>query len=181
MKDTSTATLLSLAHLNGAENKTRLKFTKVSDIEETEIKWFWKGEIPLGNVTLIDGDSGVVKTSLLCNIAAVVSRGGFFPGTKKPCKQGRVIFLTGEDGISDTIKSRLRLSGADESRVEILEEMVEDEYFNVHQHLKELEAEMIKMCDVALLIIDPITSFMGASSDTNQVGVVRPVLSSILV
>ena len=179
MKKNSTATLVRPLHLNGAETKTRLKFTKVSDIEETEIKWLWKGEIPLGKLTLIAGESGVGKTSLLCAISAVVSRGGYFPGTKEPCKQGRVIFLTGEDGISDTIKSRLRLSGANESRVEILEEMVEDEYFNVHKHLKELEAEMTKMGDASLLIIDPITSFMGTSSDTNQVGVVRPVLSRL--
>ena len=162
---------------------SRLTFTKASDITETEIKWLWDGVIPDGKLTLIAGASGVGKTSVLCNIMATVSRGGTFPGQKQPCRRGRVIFLTGEDGISDTIVSRLRLSCADMTNVEILAENVgkRDDHFNVHEHLGELEAEIQKMGDVALVIIDPITTFMGIDADTNQVGVVRPVCTKLKV
>ena len=165
---------------NGA---SRLTFTKACDITETEIKWLWDGVIPDGKLSLLAGASGVGKTSLLCNFTATVSRGGIFPGSRVPCRRGRVIFLTGEDGISDTIISRLRLSGADMSNVEILAENVgkRDEHFNVHEHLLELEADIKNMGDVALIIIDPITTFMGINADTNQVGVVRPVCTKLKV
>ena len=162
---------------------SRLTFTKASDITETNVQWLWDGVLPDAKLTLLAGASGVGKPSLLCNFAATVLRGGIFPGEREPCRKGRVIFLTGEDGISDTIVSRLRLSGADMDNVEILSENVgkRDEHFNVHDHLLELEAEIKKMGDVALLIIDPITTFMGINADTNQVGVVRPVCTRLKV
>jgi len=162
---------------------SRLTFTKASNITETNVQWLWDGVIADGKLNLLAGKSGVGKTSLLCNFAATVSRGGVFPGQKQPCRKGRVIFLTGEDGISDTIVSRLRLSCAEMSNVEILSENVgkRDEHFNVHEHLGELESEVHQMGDVALIIIDPITTFMGINADTNQVGVVRPVCTKLKV
>ena len=170
--------------LNGTQENgvSRLNFRKASDIEETEIKWLWEDMIPAGQLSLIAGESGVGKTSLLCNFAAVVSRGGCFPGAKQPCRKSQVIFLTGEDGISDTIISRLRLSDAYMDNVQILDANVgEKDYFNVHEHLSELEAAISNMDEVGLIIIDPITAFMGANADTNQVGVVRPVATKLKI
>ena len=59
-------------------------------------------------------NEGAGKTYRMCYMAACVSNGRQFcnqiPYRDNP---GRVIYLTAEDGIGDTIKKRLRICGAD--------------------------------------------------------------------
>lgn len=56
-------------------NETNLKIINMSDVESKEISWLWYPFIPYGKLTIIQGDPGEGKTTLVLNIAAVLSKG----------------------------------------------------------------------------------------------------------
>ena len=57
------------------ENKTELKLIQMSEIETEEISWLWFPFIPYGKLTIIQGDPGDGKTTMVLNLAAKLSRG----------------------------------------------------------------------------------------------------------
>jgi predicted ATP-dependent serine protease len=38
------------------------------------LRWLWPGRIPAGKLTVLDGDPGLGKSTLLCELAARISR-----------------------------------------------------------------------------------------------------------
>ena len=57
------------------EQKTELKLIKMSEVQSQEIEWLWFPFIPYGKLTIIQGDPGDGKTTLVLNIAAKLSKG----------------------------------------------------------------------------------------------------------
>src|ERR1700730_2208443 len=91
----------------------------LSDIAAQEVRWLWQKRIPLGKITILDGDPGMGKSLLAINIAARVSTGQPMPdGT--PGTQGGVILIAPEDGAGDTLRPRLEAAGGDPSQVLLL-------------------------------------------------------------
>ena len=85
-------------------------YSRRSEIHQ--IEWLWQGRIPLGKITILEGDPGVGKSLIALNIAACVSAGHPMPdGT--PGIEGGVILIAPEDGAADTIKPRLEAVGGD--------------------------------------------------------------------
>ncbi len=84
------------------------------------VDWIWPGRLARGKYSLLAGEPGITKTSLAIDVTARISCGRPMPdGALVP--QGRVLFLTAEDGIADTIRPRLDAMGGDQSRVAVLE------------------------------------------------------------
>lgn len=52
-----------------------LKIIEMSEVESKEISWLWYPFIPYGKLTIIQGDPGDGKTTLVLNIAAALSKG----------------------------------------------------------------------------------------------------------
>ena len=59
------------------ENKTELKMIKMSDVQSQTVDWLWYPFIPYGKLTIIQGDPGDGKTTLILNIAARLSKGEY--------------------------------------------------------------------------------------------------------
>lgn len=55
--------------------KVELKIIEMSEVESKEISWLWYPFIPYGKLTIIQGDPGDGKTTLVLNIAAALSKG----------------------------------------------------------------------------------------------------------
>lgn len=55
--------------------KTELKMIRMSEVESQEVKWLWYPFIPYGKLTIIQGDPGDGKTTLVLNIAAKTGTG----------------------------------------------------------------------------------------------------------
>ena len=51
-----------------------LKIINMQDVEATEVKWLWYPYIPYGKITIIQGDPGEGKTTLVLNLAALLTR-----------------------------------------------------------------------------------------------------------
>ena len=54
---------------------TDLKLINMSDIEVEEIEWLWYPYIPYGKVTIVHGDAGEGKTTMILQLAALFSQG----------------------------------------------------------------------------------------------------------
>lgn len=93
---------------------------RLETVTPEKVKWLWPGRIPLGKITLLDGDPGLGKSLSTIDIAARVTRGGIMPDGYR-CEQGGVVLLTLEDGLADTIVPRLEVAGGNKSRVVALQ------------------------------------------------------------
>ena len=93
-----------------------------SNVTETSVDWLWYPYIPFGKISLIQGDPGCGKSTLMMNIISAVTNGSTAPDGRKLKKPMHVIYQCSEDGLSDTIKPRLLAAGADCSHVAYLDE-----------------------------------------------------------
>ena len=104
------------------EQKTELKLIKMSDVQSQEIEWLWFPFIPYGKLTIIQGDPGDGKTTLVLNIAAKLSKGERLDENMNIAEPVNVIYQTAEDGLADTVKPRLELAGANCERIAVIDE-----------------------------------------------------------
>lgn len=144
--------------------------TRVRDIEERPIDWLWQGYVARGKGTLFAGDPGLGKSLVSTTSAAIVSTGGQWPdGT--PCPAGDALILSAEDDAADTIKPRLIAAGADVDRVHIIDPIVTSVSHETGEKrtrllsLKDdaglLAERLVEHPQAALLIIDPVSAFLG--------------------
>ena len=88
-------------------------FTLYSDVEATAVRWLWYPFIAVGKITLLQGDPGDGKSTMMMNLIAELSKGGTMPDGKSIGMPQKVIYQCSEDDASDTIKPRLETCGAD--------------------------------------------------------------------
>src|SRR4051812_46821539 len=93
-------------------------WSSLSDVEPEPVRWLWEGRIPIGKVTLLDGEPGVGKSMLALDLAARVSNGTAMPLSKtRPAGPADVIIFSGDDGLADTVLPRLKAADADLARI----------------------------------------------------------------
>ena len=98
--------------------------TLYSEVEASPIHWLWYPYIAIGKITLLQGDPGNGKSTMMMNLIAEITTGGAFPDGKPLEQPQRVIYQCSEDGVADTIKPRLEEQGADCSEVAFINEEV---------------------------------------------------------
>jgi hypothetical protein len=87
------------------------------------VRWLWQGRIPLGKLTIVDGDPDLGKSLVFGgDLVARVTTGGNMPdGTPGLGRPAGVVLLSAEDDAADTIRPRLDAAGADNSRVLVID------------------------------------------------------------
>lgn len=152
----------------------------MTDVQAKQVEWLWNGRFALGKVSVVAGNGGLGKSTILCDLAARTSTGADWPdGSANSCK-GSVLILAAEDAADDTIKPRLAAAGADMSKVFSISAVRESENgirrsFNLQADLARLEKEIQKIGDVRLVIVDPVSSYLG-KVDSHKNADVRSVL-----
>ena len=104
--------------------RTELQMIKMSEIQSQEVAWLWYPFIPYGKLTIVQGDPGDGKTTLVLNIAAKLSRGEGIDSEMKLTEPLAVIYQSAEDGLADTVKPRLEAAGADCENISVIDESV---------------------------------------------------------
>ena len=94
----------------------------MSEIETEEISWLWFPFIPYGKLTIIQGDPGDGKTTMVLNLAAKLTKGETLDEGMDCGEPVNVIYQTAEDGLADTVKPRLESAGADCTRIMVIDE-----------------------------------------------------------
>ena len=154
--------------------KKELKLISMSEIQTEEVKWIWRPYIPLGKVTIVQGDPGEGKTTLILAIIAALTKGEALPESDEVLEPMNVIYQTAEDGLADTIKPRLVATGADCTRVLVIDESKQELTLcdeRLEQGIQETGAKLI--------VIDPIQAYLGNEVDMHRANEVRPVLKRV--
>jgi putative DNA primase/helicase len=156
-----------------------------SDIKPEALRWLWPGRIPLRKITLLVGDPGLGKSLLTIDIASRVTRGQPSPDGAV-CESGAVIMASAEDDPADTIRPRLDAANADAPRVHLLEGVrviqnngsASERPFHLEMGIAALEQTLLRMSDVRLIVIDPISAYLG-NTDSNSNAEIRGLLSPL--
>jgi hypothetical protein len=126
------------------------------------VSWVWPGRIPLGKVTVLDGDPGFGKSTIALDIAARVSTGSPMPDGA-PGIDGGVLILNAEDGPADTIVPRLKAAGANLERTKILQTVPSgsgERQPDIPADIAAIEAAAVSV-GAKLIIVDPLMAFLA--------------------
>ena len=172
--------------LDNRRNEPNLKLINMEQVEIEKIDWLLYPFIPFGKVTIVQGDPGEGKTTMVLQIIAKLTKGeAVLPSDSDESaleektmalEPVNVIYQTAEDGLGDTIKPRLLSAGADCSRVMVIDDN--------NQALTMMDArleEAIIKTKVRLVVLDPIQGFLGAAVDMHRANEIRPLMKRIAV
>ena len=172
--------------MDNRRNEPNLKLINMEQVEIEKIDWLLYPFIPFGKVTIVQGDPGEGKTTMVLQIIAKLTKGeAVLPsGSDEPALEGKtmalepvnVIYQTAEDGLGDTIKPRLLSAGADCSRVMVIDDN--------DQALTMMDArleEAIIQTKARLVVLDPIQGFLGTDVDMRRANEIRPLMKRVAV
>lgn len=150
-----------------------LKFTRMNEVARKKLEWFWQNRIPSGKLTTLAGDPDQGKSLITLYLASVLSVGGTFFGDDTPIEPGETLFLAAEDDVADTLAPRLDAAGADLSKIiQVTSAMVIDgPGKTLRERQVQLDVDVVKIYKmirnnpkIKLIIIDPISSFLGLAN-----------------
>ena len=199
---------MNMNEKNKIENcriEPKLKLINMDSVEVEQVEWLLYPFIPYGKVTIIQGDPGEGKTTMVLQIIAKLTRGEpILPVTDTTkTKEKRsdevdsenedldaednmqeqssvspvnVIYQTAEDGLGDTIKPRLLAAGADCSKVLVIDDS--DQPLTMADVRLE---EAIVQTKAKMVVLDPIQGFLGADVDMHRANEIRPLMKRIAV
>jgi hypothetical protein len=166
----------------------RAHVVTLSDVEVEAVRWLWPGRIPYGKLTVLEGDPGLGKSQLTLALAAAVTTGGALPG----CEGGdavagepaSVLLLTGEDGLSDTVRPRLEAASGDPSRVHVLQGVPDPDrpgQFRFPSLPDDATHLLLEIRDrgVRLVIVDTLTTYLGGEYNSFKDADVRRALAPL--
>ena len=172
--------------MDNRRDEPNLKLINMEQVEVEKIDWLLYPFIPFGKVTIVQGDPGEGKTTMVLQIIAKLTKGeAVLPsGSDEPALEAKtvdlepvnVIYQTAEDGLGDTIKPRLLSAGADCSRVMVIDD--NDQALTMMD--ARLEEAIIKT-KARLVVLDPIQGFLGAAVDMHRANEIRPLMKRIAV
>ncbi len=170
---------------------------RLSDVLAHEVEWQWPGVTALGKLTLFSGNPGVGKTWLALDIIARLTTGRPFPLQANPPNVDRkfpkgellvggsirrnALFISAEDADEDTVKPRIELLGGDSTRIHTLDFIFENRNrrtLSLADHINYLDKWLFSEPMVELVVIDPLTAFLG-KTDSHKNADVRAVLEPL--
>lgn len=165
-----------------AKDMWRANAVPASAIQPQAIRWAWPGWLALGKLTILAGAGGTGKTTLTIGLAATMTSAGRWPDGE-PCRERRsVVIWSSEDDPADTIVPRLIAAGADLGRVYILQGRInglgEVEPFDPARDMDLLAAELERIGDVGMVMLDPIVS--AVAGDMHRANDVRRALQGLV-
>ena len=160
-----------------------LASVNAADVEIEDYDWVWPGRFALKKIGLIVGLPDEGKGLVFSDIAARITRGDLWPCGEGQAPLGNIIMLSAEDDVSDTIVPRLLAAGADHKRIEIISMMREagtERMFSLISDLNALRQKIIEIGNVLMIMIDPITAYLGVGKvDSFRATDVRAILSPL--
>ena len=141
-----------------------LEIVRASDIEPKEVKWLWYPYIPFGKVTLLQGDPGDGKSKFMLSLAALLSKGEALPFSDEEEREPiTIIYQTTEDDADDTVVPRFNSAGGNGDNLIFIKEDMKSLSFGDNRI-----REAIEKYNAKLLILDPMSSYIGESCSMNN-------------
>jgi hypothetical protein len=147
------------------EEPVELAVTCLSDIRPQPIHWLIDEHVPLGKMTLLAGDGGDGKSSIMLSTAANVTRGRPCWGLDyQPPPVSDVLLIGCEDDYADTVVPRLLSAGADLHRIHKVDGVRtaggKVAPFSL-AHYQAMDQSLKANPEIRLVVIDPAGAFIG--------------------
>ena len=159
----------------------------MSSIEPRAVKWLWKNRIPNGKLVSLSGNPGLGKTLVLIDIASRVTTGASWPDGCPGGEPGGVVICSAEDDPHDTLRPRFDAAGADVSRINLVESVVQmdaktkrrsERLIDLQRDLTAISKALDATPNCKLLIMDPINAYLG-KTDSHKNAEVRQILGPV--
>jgi len=154
--------------------------TRGDQVGKVKIEWEWLGRIRKGALNMIDGDQGVGKSTLLTAMAATISEGLKFPGERKACQPGSVLWMCSEEEYDADVVPRFTANGGNAKNIHNWPNAkldATDKILLPHDVFK-LQS-LLKRIGARVLVIDPFSTMAAGSVDMNSEQQTRAYLESI--
>jgi AAA domain len=141
------------------------RLVSASSIKPKKITWLWENRVPMGKITLFAGNPDNGKSLAGNSLAAKVTTGEPFADSPNVIAPSDVLMLLGEDDLDDTAVPRLRAANANLSRI-YFPDVETDDAGEIHldQHLSVIEQWLNENPNIRLVVIDPISNYLGKVS-----------------
>lgn len=150
-----------------------IELVQLSKVAPESVEWLWYPYIPLGKVTILEGDPGLGKSWLTMAITAALTTKRPLPMQRRG-RKGRVLIMSAEDGLGDTIRPRLDSLGANPSLVfAIPRPVVFDQ-----DGLQEVEVQIRELRPL-LVVVDPLVAYLGGRVDLHKANETREVMAGM--
>ena len=154
----------------------------IADVPARNVEWLWPNRIVKNKLTVFGGNPDTGKSTVAFDVIARVTRGKDWPDSPNENKPQHVLLMSAEDDPSDTIRPRLEAAGANLEFVHLLKSIRVPKYAKLEQRhialdtdIAKLKKEIEKRGNIGLVVIDPISSYVG-KIDMNKEVEIRKVL-----
>jgi putative DNA primase/helicase len=161
------------------------KIVMASEVTPRKREWLWPNRLVLGGLNLLAGNADLGKSLITLDIVSRVTRGAKWPDSDEEAPLGGAVILSQEDDLDTTVRPRLDAAGADCSRVALLQGVQFDDDDGPQERLVALDTDIAQVeraigmvPDCRLVVIDPITAYMG-SADAHKGAAVRGVMAKL--
>jgi hypothetical protein len=171
----------------GKLSPKELGLVLASDVELANVDWLWKYHLARGEMALLAGEGGLGKSTFLLACAMALSTGGLWPDRGGHAPLGHTVIVSAEDSPETTLGPRLIALGADLKKITFCKARLIIER-NGHPSVSPMclrdheywKAVLRTHADTALLIIDPIPSYLGRGVNDRQNCEIREVLEPFI-
>jgi hypothetical protein len=171
----------------GPNVSTGDEYISADEIDEERVEWLNHPFLPFGCLVIIDGDPGQGKSVITAGMVARAALGKpALPFGHAMCSEPIACGMIGaEDDIGQAVIGRLRAAGYEKGSRNIwFMKLRRDEHGKIEiltfPHGTERVRAFITANDLKLLIIDPISAFLGDDIHTHNESSVRTALGPIV-
>lgn len=134
--------------------------------------YLWEPYLRVGKHILLDADGGTGKTSIMLAIAAGFSQGQL-PCAGGKCEPIRTLYLGHREDMEAELETVYRANGGKAGYIMYYQEPS----VMTHELLAEIEAT-IRLCEIRLVVIDPLSYFLG-QIDAYRATEVLPICAAL--
>lgn len=147
----------------------------LSDVTTQKIEWLWLNRIPKATLTILEGDGGKGKSTIVADICSRLSNGSKLPDDETERSTYKVLLLSTEDDPSTVLKPRYEANNANLKNI-----IFSDQTLLLNEDGLRKLRNTILVKQINLVVIDPIVSFLGTKIDMNKSNNVRSVLGPLI-
>ncbi len=138
-----------------------LEDSPLTEFDSRPIQWLWPSWLPRGVVTLMDGNPGVSKSTLVADLVARITTARPWPDGAAGSAPGRVLWITTEDDPGRVLRPRIEAAGGDASLVRfVTSEVVFPGSASAFQEL--LVRRATEPLGLSFVVLDPLFSHMDS-------------------
>lgn len=164
-----------------------LRTDMLSTFESRPVDWLWRGYVPLGKLTMLDGLPDMGKSTIALDIAARTTVGALMPDHSPSDLAGatNVILFSAEDGIADTVRPRFDAASGNADRVHVVKAIVVTTSDGAAERWPDLSADLdalraaIVEHKARLVVVDVFVAYIGSKLDTHRDQDVRAVMAPL--